>query len=265
MNSPSAFDLNGDKIPDIIAGVKRPFSDGYDYGNSVRAINGANGKELWSQPIFSAIHSSPIIWVNQGIPYIVIAESYSNINFFNTKGELQQFINLNEPEGGISGLFSTPVFAPNGSILIGTSWWEDEDGIWFVPNKKEHYKLKKTSNLDKIVNQYEEKYRLFTKTGRVSASACVADVLGNGQYQFIIPTEKGELLIFSNTGEVLKRLTLPEPVEATPLIKDVDGDGFLEIIICGENKTYCYKTGSKGRVYWGQFKGSNTSTGLVRY
>ncbi len=98
--------------------------------------------------------------------------------------------------------------------------------------------------------------------GKTSSTPLVADVLGNGKYQTIAVSEDGILGIFDEEGHQLYRLQLASGSETTPLIKDVDGDGFLEIIILEDTGMIsCYKTKSKGKIHWGQFRGDNNNSG----
>lgn len=256
MGSPALVDLNKDGIVDVlIGGCGHPqklqaHRDGYMW-----ALNGKNGDVLWQYELGSQLHSSPVVYKDKDKLMIAQAESYVWINFFNAKGEREKVISFQH------GLFATPVFnSTKEKVYIGNSWWSNEDKFTAADvNKGEwrsKYKIDKFKGADGIS----------TTTGRISASAVIADILPEHQgMEVIVPTENADLLITDEDGKELKRIPLPGKVEATPLVKDIDGDGLLELIIANTNGTItCYETKSKGKVYIGQFRFNNQNTGVLK-
>lgn len=266
MNSPAAYDLNNDGVCDFVFGGKRDEDPAfpYDYQNAIYAVSGKTGLPLWQHNIHSNVHSSPLIRVKGDSIEIFVAQSYSDVLVLDKEGKMTRFMNLNEFDGGISGLFSSPVLSDKGVLCIGTSWWGESDGVWQVPLQENNFKMASDGLIE-----YDLTKRIFVKTGQVSASAVVGDVLkSNKGNEIIIPTEKGELLIFSGKGELLKRLVLPAGTECTPLLANIDKDNKLELVLTGnDGKIYAYKCQTKAKkkaIFWGQFKGDNSNTGVLK-
>lgn len=262
MNSPAACDLNNDGVKDILTGGKGERTSTWDYGNWLFAVNGRNGELIWKHHVFSNIHASPVVIKRKQNVEIYCTECYSDITVLDKKGNVKKIMNFNEPDGGISGLFSTPVLAPNGRLIIGTSWWGDNDGIWVTTTSDEMFIRSET------VYQLDKAVRKFTTTGKVSSSGFVADVLKKRELQLGICTEKGELLLYDLDGKLLQRLQLPAGVEATPFIGDIDNDNKLEIVIAMlDGFIYCYDTKAKAKdknVFVGQFRNNNHNTGVIQ-
>ncbi len=269
MNSPAAFDLNNDGTKDLIIGGKRDKDEGkaWDYRYGVHAINGKNGRPLWTYSTNSNVHASPIVIHSGNMARVVIAESYSDVTFLKPNGKFEKFVNLNllstSFSGGISGLFSSPIISHKNQLIIGTSWWGDDDGVWQCDLDQDNFKVASDD-----LNELQNEAKNYHIAGPVSSSALVADVLKKPRgMESIICTEKGEMLIFSQKGKLLKRLKLPAGVEATPLIADVDGDKKSEIILaCLDGKIYCYKTKakSKKRIHVGQFRIHSNNDGVIK-
>ncbi len=269
MNSPAAFDLNNDGTKDLIIGGKRDKDESiaWDYRYGIHAINGKTGVPLWTYSTNSNVHASPIVVHSGNQARVVIAESYSDVTFLKPDGKFDKFVNLNlnstEFKYGISGLFSSPIITNKNHLIIGTSWWGDKDGVWQCNLSKDNFKLASDD-----LNELQNIAKSYHVTGPVSSSALVADVLKKSKgMESIICTEKGEMLIFSQKGDLLKRLRLPAGAEATPLIADIDGDKKSELILaCLDGKIYCYKTGvkSKKRIHVGQFRIHSNNDGVIK-
>lgn len=263
MNSPAIFDVNKDGTADVIIGAKREEDPEvqWDYQNSAFAINGRTGKPLWQYQTGSNIHASPVVLRTKEKDHVLITATYSVVNFLATDGKLDRYMILNEPGGGISGLFGTPAVNSKGILLVGTSWWGDDDGVWVAPIQKEYFHQDEMggSSLDPSKAKY-------TITGRVSASGVVADVIPTSKgMEFLVPTEGGELLIYSEQGDVLHRLLLPSGSECTPLVADIDGDKKLEVLIADyAGNITCYRISKKKRkVLVGGFRGGGQNLGVI--
>lgn len=262
MASPVVYDVNKDGTPDVLFGGKGKVKDGNTYGNYFFALNGKNGKTLWQYPVYSGHKTSPMLLKQGRKTQLVAAETYSDVHFFDpSNGKRERYINLKELDGGISGLYSSPVISPKGTLIIGSSWWGKNDGIWITTTDPKHFENDR--NGDKMLKYAQRK---FYKTGRVSSTAFVADVLGTKDYQLGMCTEAGELLLFDEQGTLLKRLKLPAGVEATPLVKDIDRNRKLDILIAASDGfLYCYEAPKKrGKVFWGQFRGDNTNQAIIK-
>lgn len=266
MSSPAAYDLNKDGIADFVFGGKRDIDPEiqWDYQNVIYAISGKTGLPIWQHNVHSNVHASPLIKVNKDSVEIYVAQSYSDVLVLDREGKMSRFINLNEFDGGISGLFSSPVLTDQNVLCIGTSWWGESDGVWTVPLNDDNF----VQASDGLI-EFEKSKRIFVKSGQVSSSAIVGDVLkANKGNEIVIVTERGELLIYSSKGILLKRLSLPAGTECTPLLANIDDDNKLELVITGNNgKIYAYQCKTKAKkkaIFWGQFKGDNSNTGVLK-
>lgn len=254
--TPAAYDVNADGTPDVLIGTG---GSPYFY-----AINGKTGKELWqfktkSTAGFvdgSGIHASASILTGSGrAPLIVATECYGILHYLDMNGQWKRYI------GNTIGIFSSPVFSPKGTVVNGAAWmgrgnvdvtvirsaadWEEQRG-------GVKYAARRTQMDGSPV-------------AVTSSSAFVADVLAKGKPQIGIADETGKFQLLNEDGIVEEIMLAPAGVEAAMLVQDVDGDGRLEIIVaCLDGNVYCYDTESKAKPFWGQFRGDNKNTGLIR-
>lgn len=229
--SPTMVDLNQDGTRDVVIGSRN---------GSIYAYDGRNGILLWEYRTRtpSGVHAS--VWANDTT--LIVAESYSTLSWLDFNGKLKRTARLaTEPE--VQGLFSSPVAFPNGTVVIGSSWVTGNSGIWVIPSS--------------------DARPIFYPTGKVSATAAIADGLGTGQPQAWVVTEDGELWSIRSDGSVVATYPLPSGSETTPLIADIDNNGQLELVTTGADKTMrCYQLPGTGPVLWGTFRGNRYNTGL---
>jgi hypothetical protein len=233
MASPGLLDINKDGVRDVLIGSRN---------GSFYAFDGHVGALLWvfrtKEP--SGIYASAFV-----SDTIVIAETYSRLFELDMTGKLVREILIQGKTR--QGLFGSPVKLPSGAIVIGSSWPTGQSGVWFIPPGE---------NLPSERN--------FVPVGKVSATPVVADIYGDDGLEVLVATEAGELIVFSEAGDVLQRTSLGYGVEATPYIGDIDGDGMLELVIAGnDKKVHVYVLPKKGRVYWAGFRGNAWNTGQV--
>lgn len=250
MASPAVVDLNYDGVRDVLIGAR----------NAVfYAVDGASGDVLWKYHVGTGIHSSALVSRSENDLRIVFAEAYSELHVLDQDGERRGEGELSAPTGGIQGFFSSPLITPSGSIIIGSAWWDrgwqepqyqglEGDGFWiFHPFSK------------------SKEARKFEGAGRITASPFLADLLDEFYPQVGFVTENGVLLLVYPTGEVAARFELPAGAEASPLVADIDADGMHELLIATtDGRLRCYDTNSEGNIEWGQFRGNNYNTGVMR-
>lgn len=242
-HTPLLVDLNDDGTKDVLVGGRStPYTTrtaGFKmehYGDYLFAFNGKNGEPLWQIPFGSNLHSSPVAYYNDSIgPIICMVSSYCDLKFINIKGEKLWSYRF------AYGCFASPSLSEN---YIGTAEsWHSRGGFGIYA---------KSNFVKENVNSKSAK-----KTGLVSASAAVADILGDDGLEFISQDEENRLLIIPESEkEEPFHLILPKGGEATPYVLDLDGDGKNELLIPSlDGYLYCYSTNRKGKVVWEGFRG----------
>jgi hypothetical protein len=226
-------DLDADGKDDVVAGSR----DGI-----LNAYRGKDGNLLWQTPQDSGIHASPSIadFDQDGRPEVLAAWSYSRVAILDGRTGATRWLSVLEQDGGgIEGLFAspTPVAGAPGVLIAGTAWWGDEDGVIGV-------------GVDARV------FRAFE--GRVSASAVVTDLDGDGNREAILGTEKGKLIALTADGGRAVLATLGGPIEATAMLADVDGDGGRELLVASNDQTLTlFDTGSTAKPDVSRFRGDS--------
>ncbi len=237
-------DLDGDGRDDVIAGGR---------DSVLSAYRGRDGKVLWQVKHSSGIHASPSVMDldGDGRQEVLAAWAYSDLVVLDGQSGRELWgTELELDNVGIEGLFGSPIPLPGtpGVIIQGTSWWGNADGIIGVGPLKREFKA------------FE---------GRVTASAVVSDLNGDGKLEAIIGTERGLVLAFKATGgrQVLARPG--GPIEATAMLADTDQNGTFELLVASnDGMLHCYETGSRAQPFVARFRGNNNHNrgdlGLVK-
>ncbi len=246
--SPALYDVNADGVRDVLIGARNA---------TFYALNGKTGEVIWRYHTGSGIHSSAMVLAQGRNLRILFAEAYSSLHILDQTGEKRTENEFEAPGGGIQGFFSSPVQTPLGEVFIGSAWWDhgggegefgtDMDGYW-------------------VFHPYSNRSsRKFKGLGRISSTAFVADILDQFTPQVGLVSERGRLVLLHSTGEIIADFLLPEGVEATPLVADVDNDFKTELLIAAyDGYLYCFGTEAAGRIEWGQFRGNNFNTGVYQ-
>jgi len=264
--SPTSVDVNKDQIPDIIAGgwglggTEESVTSGDSH---LYALDGKNGKVIWEFNLGSGLKSSPTVVRKGDRTAIMVATTYSSVYMLGLDGKILYGVDFQLPDkepyyGGISGLYASPVLTPNETLVIGSSWWSNEqDGLWIAHLQKAPL-VGETKMVDRNV-------RKFYDANRVSASGVVGYITSKN-WQIAVPTEKGELLIYDEKARSLQRLKLPAGSECTPFLGDIDGDKKLELLIASyDGNLYCYDLSvKKAKVFTGQFRHNNSNQAEIR-
>jgi hypothetical protein len=207
------------------------------------AYQGKTGRVLWQVSHASGIHASPLVadFDHDGKPEVLAAWSYGDVAVYDgASGTLRWATVLRQDGGGIEGLFGTPtpLSGRPGVLIAPTSWWGGrEDGVIGVGVDQRQYK---------------------TFEGRVSSSAVVTDLNGDGQAEAILGTEQGKLIALRADGGYATLTTLAGPIEATALLADVDGNGTYELLVASNDGTLsCFETGSTAQPNISRFRGES--------
>ncbi len=105
--------------------------------------------------------------------------------------------------------------------------------------------------------------------GAVWGSPAVADLNGDRVAEVIVAAIQatpdgqpaGMLNIVSSRGHLARQLRLESPIESSPLVSDVDGDGQLEILVADQSGwLHSVDTAGVGPVEWGLSAGDSHNT-----
>lgn len=270
MASPLLVQEEAFQLPMVVIGNG---NNGYvsgAYGGELYAFDGETGKLKWQYKAGAGIHSSPVLDYQGNTEYIVQLDAYGTLYYFDLAGELQFSAYMGIPEGGISGIFGTPAISARGNLLVGTSWWGEEDGTWFfnLHNGNDYAPITDDGGSGPIELPLRTDNGAYRKWGRISASPVSfqnIEPLTPPLHEFFLPTEGGQLLHFMDNQTVAQALvtayTLPAGAEATPLLADIDGNGLAELLIaCLDGYLYCYATDIlQENIRWGDFRGPNNA------
>jgi outer membrane protein assembly factor BamB len=236
VGGPAIVDVDGDGKDDVVAGAR----DGV-----LAAYRGRDGQVLWSVSNTSGIHASPVVFDadGDGRMEILAAWSYSDVRILDAKtGGARWSQTLEQDSGGIEGLFGTPVPVPfpaqagSGPILLApTAWWGRDDGIIEVGPQRRAFR---------------------SQEGRVSSTAIVTDLDGDGAIEAILGTESGQILALGANGTRAIVAAVKGAIEAPMMLADVDGDGTFELLVASNDGSLtCYTTGSTARPTIARFRG----------
>jgi len=281
-SAPSLEDINADGILDVIIGTE----DG-----RMMVLNGQDGQAFWSiqvpfQPSWTypeerSFMASPVVLdVNRdGIRDIIIGSRNGSFYAFDGKtGDILWTFKTETP----SGILSSATY--NGGKFTVT----DSYGYLYQVAKSGRVSQKKSilgqgspqffsSPLQvpgtkkvaigshgaiHIIEASKKPIRM--RTGKISASPLLANVMGDAAEELLFLAENGWLYCLDANGTLVGRFSLPYGGEATPLIADIDGDGTLELVMCTNDKYIaCYDLQTAGPVSWGQFRGNPYNTGVA--
>lgn len=229
-------DLDGDGSDDVVAAARDAILGAY---------RGKDGSVLWQHYGESGVHASPTVadFDLDGEPEVLAAWSYGDVSVHDAKtGALRWGTQLKRDDSGIEGLFATPVplrgaAGESGVLVAGTAWWGEADGVV-------------------LVGAEARKFRAFE--GRVTASAVVVDLDGDGREEAIVGSEKGVLLAFSADGKRAELARLGGPIEAPAMVADVDLDGTYELLVASNDGTLtCLGTTTTAKPYVSRFRGDS--------
>ncbi|MBX3101977.1 MAG: VCBS repeat-containing protein [Bacteroidetes bacterium] len=256
--SPAVCDLNQDGVADVIVPTGNYINDSDEYlGPALCALNGRTGDLLWQVRIPYGAQASPLVVIQGRDTTIWVAGTEGEVAGYSPQGMLRRSYVMGD------GLYSSPVFNRTGShLFIGrSSGYNAPAGGLFTGDIRT-----KPGQMSPLgVPGFDWPQAPACPGWRISATPVVADVLGRYQHQVLAPSEFGELFILDEQGTRLETLSLPAGTECTPTVKDIDGDGYLDILYAGlDGYLYCYGTRSAGHVLWGQFRGDDRNTGVLR-
>lgn len=240
-------DIDNDGVKDIVnAGRGLANSDAIDgfkmrhYGDYHFALNGRTGCMMWVLPSGAGIHSSPFLFEANGQQRIALLDCYGEFQVVDLRGNLLSHMGF-----GYSW-FCSPVMTKDHHLVIGNLAMKYSDDVL------------QTDDYDGVPHPGDSTEANSVGVGdeTISATTMIADVLGKGTMQAIGVTEQGTLFIMQTNGTLIRKYRLlGKGAEASPFIRDIDGDGRLEILIADlDGYLYCFGTNAKGKTEVGQFR-----------
>lgn len=111
----------------------------------------------------------------------------------------------------------------------------------------------------------------YTPGGVIWGTAAIADLNGDRRSEIIVPTMAGDpagagltrggITILSRDGHLLRQLDFSAPVECSPVVADVNGDGRLDVLVADRSGLlHCYSTRGFGPVEWGVYGGDSRNS-----
>ncbi len=216
MGGVAAADLDGDRLPDVVA----PSMDGYVY-----AVRGTDGKRLWRTKIDPGGSRSPPTLsdlTGDGIPEVLLVSKQGRLWVLEGKTGKPLWTSRPGSEGlGRPAVVRPPgsgplILAPMGIAGVVAFDWTRRKVLWNGPKGK-----------------------------YVQASPVVADLDGDGRLELIIAAMAvknrrlldAELIVLDlRSGKRLWGVPLGQKmIEADPAIADLDGDGVLDILIATQS------------------------------
>ncbi len=234
------FDATGDGVPDV-------FAPGRD--NWMHAVDGRSGEPLWSVQHSSGLHGAPVVvdTDGDGRPELVYSEAYSDLHAVDpATGALRWGVSLEHPDGGIEGLFGAITWDPGlGCAMLGTAWWGELEGMLCAGPEGLHW-------------------RHTEPAGNVTSGAVIGDVDGRHGFERVFGTEAGTLVAVDGRGEPVWTLDVGAPIECTPVLADIDGDGLLEILTASNDGFLrAWDTEGRAPALLGTHRGSTWNTGVL--
>jgi hypothetical protein len=213
LGAAALYDADGDGVDDVFV----PSRD-----EVFRALGGKNGKLLWQHQGTSSMHGAPIIVDadGDGKMEVVFTECYSDVYCANAAtGSIEWKATLQNPDGGIEGLFSPVGWYPDAAcVLVATAWWGAQEGVYCIGGK-----------------DGKTKWRYNEPQKNISSGAVIGDIDGKPGAEVVFGTEAGAVVALDASGQTVMEHPLGGPVECTPTLADVDGDGLIEIIAAANN------------------------------
>lgn len=213
LGAAALYDADGDGVDDVFV----PSRD-----EKFRVLSGKSGKLLWQHQGSSSMHGAPIIVDadGDGKMEVVFTECYSDVYCADAAtGSIKWKATLQNPDGGIEGLFGPVGWYPDAKcVLVSTAWWGSKEGMYCIGGK-----------------DGKTKWRYNEPQKNISSGAVVGDIDGKPGDEVLFGTEAGAVVALDAGGLTVMEHPLGGPVECTPTLADVDGDNLVEIIAAANN------------------------------
>jgi hypothetical protein len=210
MATAAAGDVDGDGRTEIFAAGR----DG-----ALRAVDAESGEVLWTDRGTSGRHGAPILvdLDDDGVWEVVYSQTYSIVTFAGSTGAALVDYELVHASGGIAGLFSSVGWnAAADCAVVSSAWWGEQEAVHCV----------RPSGLA---------WRWVEATGNITSGVVIGDVDGKPGAEFVLGTESGRLVALNEYGVLVWWARAGGPVECTPTLADLDGDGLTEVVVASND------------------------------
>ena len=231
------YDVNNDGVMDLLTAL-----NGYEHC----ALDGKTGSILWAKGAESGINSSPFLFNMDGKQLVAFVDTYGGLQLITPQGD----VILKSSVG--YGQFMQPVINSKSILYLGSYAIDLSPKYWMgqslegEPEEEDPYVF---------LHESAPGFSALKEEETISASVVLADVLGKGSMQALVASENGTVIMRNDRGENIKLYKIPKGAEATMFVKDIDGDGKLEILIADLDRYLsCYSTNSKGKVEVGGYR-----------
>jgi outer membrane protein assembly factor BamB len=235
---PNLCDLNNDGVEDLVYST---------YDSKIYAINGLTGKALWIFSNESRLEIENCIYKEQGVINIALFSSKYKDGVYK-----KQMIKLNQFGKEISTL---DIGIANYGLSLNETYkkeygkiFADRDGVYFL-NDLYFEKI-----LNTALGGTQKKY--FSSDSEIVSRKFYEPLLSKETFNYhdnndciivlnqhdMLNYEKGFIEIISlDKKKLIMRLSLPGASEMIPIIKDINQDGYLDMLInCSDGFMYCY-------------------------
>jgi outer membrane protein assembly factor BamB len=105
--------------------------------------------------------------------------------------------------------------------------------------------------------------------GAIWGTSAVADLNADGRAEIVVASVEprgddrmiGVVTVVSAAGHVVQRAEVDAPIECSPVVADVDGDGRLEVLVADQSgRLHCFATEGYGPLEWGLYGGDSHNT-----
>lgn len=258
VSSPLVADLDQDGHPEIVIGTRN---------KRVFALDAASGRIRWFRRFSYGLDSSPSLAWLDGRAVVLIGSGESlngkgDNSIYALDGATGRTIWRRRVKGGLDGSPSIADINGDGRLeVVETTLanasvyaWRLEDGavLW-------RYRIGPTErcrhdedNICMPVNR--DKYFTQAAVCRSYSTPIFADLNRDGQLEVIFGSNNGWLYVLrGDNGEELFRYQTEGIVRASPVMGDIDGDGWLELVVCGGNRVHVFDAEASGSA-WPMFK-----------
>jgi outer membrane protein assembly factor BamB len=238
----ASADLDGDGAKELVAAT----ADG-----TVVALRASTGQTVWSNRSDGRLRASPVLVDvdGDGRLEVIAAWEQGTTRILDGKTGRERWSTIvGKNEGVHVNLLGSPIPFPGtgaGALAVPVGREPVGDGLFLLG---------------------EQGASLRSGDARVIGTPVVTPLQPGGAQYAVFGTGSGELVAISASGQRSPLARLGGPIDASPMIADVDGDGIYEVLVASTDGVLtCFTTGMSDPPAIGRFRGdSPTNEGVMR-